>query len=132
MNFQHYVTRYSVFYSFQPVFNKKQKSHKVHKVHTKYMFKKCIHMMLQCTLNNIFTSEHVQGNLTDAALNSRKSKSFVQVTPLLGRVSFIKFYINKVLRLSKTLIILGNIFALNHHSKEVNISSTIVNFFKFK
>ena len=36
---------------------------------------------------------------------------------------------NKVLRLPKTLIILGNIFVLNHHSKEVNNSLTIVNLF---
>ena len=35
----------------------------------------------------------------------------------------------KVFRLPKTLIIKGNIFVLNHHSKEVNNSLTIVNLF---
>ena len=36
---------------------------------------------------------------------------------------------NMVLRLLKTLIIQGNIFVLNHRSKEVNNSLTIVNLF---
>ena len=35
----------------------------------------------------------------------------------------------KVLRLPQTLNIQGNIFVLNHHSKEVNNSWTIVNLF---
>ena len=33
---------------------------------------------------------------------------------------------NKVLRLPKTFIVQGNIFVLNHHSKDVNNSFTIV------
>ena len=36
-------------------------------------------------------------------------------------------YYNKVLRLPKTIIIQGNIFVLNHYSKEVNNSLTIFN-----
>ena len=39
------------------------------------------------------------------------------------------YLLNKVLRLPKTLIIQGNIFVLNHQSKEVNNSLTIVNLF---
>ena len=39
------------------------------------------------------------------------------------------FWGNKVFGLPKTLIILGNIFVLNHHNKEVNNSVTIFNLF---